>query len=265
MIKKNHNNPFSITKKNAVILGGSGLIGKDICNLFTKSSCNVYNLDINSFTKNKTNYKYFHFDLKDSENLEHNFNEILKKIKNIDIFVNCSFPTTEDWKTNNFDQIKLKSFRKNINYQLINSSWIIKKIADYMKANKKKGSIINLGSIYGFLGQDLSIYKNTKMRENFTYALIKGSVINSTHQFASYYGKYNIRVNTISPGGILGHVKGSSNKQNKTFITNYSNKTPLKRLCKPSEVAPAVQFLASDASSYITGINLIIDGGWSII
>ena len=265
MITKNYKNPFSLTNKNAVILGGNGLIGKDICALFTKSSCNVHNLDINSSVKNKINYNFHYFDLKDSDNLEYNFHEILKKIKKIDIFVNCSFPITEDWGINNFDQVKLKSFRKNINYQLINSSWIIKKIADYMKANKKKGSIINLGSIYGFLGQDLSIYKNTNMRENFTYALVKGGVINSTRQFASYYGKYNIRINTISPGGILGHVKGSSNKQNKKFISNYSSKTPLKRLCKSSEVAPAVQFLASDASSYITGINLIIDGGWSII
>jgi len=261
----NNNNPFSIKNKSALVLGGSGLIGKEICNLFIKSSCKVHNLDIESSLKNKNNYNFYYFDIKDNEYLEQNFSKILKKIKNIDIFVNCSFPITDDWSLNNFEKTNLKSFRKNINYQLINSSWLIKKTADFMKANKKKGSIINLGSIYGILGQDLSIYKNTKMKENFPYSLIKGGIINSTRQFASYYGKYNIRINTISPGGVRGHVKGFANQQSKIFIKNYSNKTPLKRLCDTSEIAPAVQFLAADASSYITGINLMIDGGWSII
>ena len=82
---------------------------------------------------------------------------------------------------------------------------------------------------------------------------------------ASYYGKYNIRVNTLCPGGISGHVAGKNTKQDKNFIKNYSNKVPLKRLGKANEVALAALFLASEASSYITGTTLIVDGGITAI
>ena len=122
-----------------------------------------------------------------------------------------------------------------------------------------------LSSIYGFLGQNMEMYKNTKMRENMNYSIIKGGIINLTRQLASYYGKFNIRVNTISPGGIIGSAKGLSKTQDIKFVKNYSKLTPLKRMGKPEEIASAIIFLASDSSSYITGSNLIIDGGWSII
>ena len=103
------------------------------------------------------------------------------------------------------------------------------------------------------------------MHENMTYSVIKGGIINFTRQIASYYGKYNIRINSISPGGLKGHIAGSRKKQSKKFLKNYTNKVPLKRMCSPDDVASAILFMSSDASSYITGSNLIIDGGWSIV
>ena len=121
------------------------------------------------------------------------------------------------------------------------------------------------GSIYGILGQDLSIYLNTKMEENMSYSIIKGGITNLTRQMASYYGKFNIRVNTICPGGIKGTVQGVMNKQEKNFVKNYSSKVPLSRLGNPNEISYPVLFLASEASSYITGSTLVVDGGWSII
>ena len=86
-----------------------------------------------------------------------------------------------------------------------------------MKKNKIRGSIILLSSIYGILGQDLNIYKGTKMTENVTYSVIKGGIVNFARQSSSYYGQFNIRVNSISPGGIKGHVAGSSKTQSKKF------------------------------------------------
>ena len=133
------------------------------------------------------------------------------------------------------------------------------------KKEKINGSLIQLGSIYGSIGQDLSIYKGTEMEENMTYAVIKGGVANLTRQMASYYGKYNIRINTLCAGGIEGHVAGSSHAQDSIFIKNYSNKTPLKRLGRSDEIASTALFLASDASSYITGSTLFVDGGITII
>ena len=103
------------------------------------------------------------------------------------------------------------------------------------------------------------------MKENMPYSIIKGGIINFTRQMASYYGRNNIRINTICPGGIKGLVKGVRNNQEKNFIKNYSNKVPLGRLANANEIAYPVLFLASDCSSYITGITLMVDGGWSII
>ena len=130
---------------------------------------------------------------------------------------------------------------------------------------KKSGSIIQLSSIYGIVGQDLSIYKGTKMKESMSYSIIKGGINNLTRQMASFYGQFSIRVNTISPGGVEGKIAGHKNKQSSKFIKIYSRKTALKRMAHPDDIAPAVVFLVSDAGSYITGFNLIIDGGWTII
>ena len=103
------------------------------------------------------------------------------------------------------------------------------------------------------------------MQENMPYAASKGGITNLTRQMASYYGQFNIRVNTICPGGIEGHVAGKHNEQNPVFIENYSIKTPIKRLGKAEEVASTSLFLASDASSYIAGTTIKVDGGWTCI
>ena len=134
-----------------------------------------------------------------------------------------------------------------------------------MSENKAGGSIIQFGSTYGVLGQDLTIYEGTDMVENMTYSAIKGGITNLTRLMASYYGKYNVRVNTICPGGISGHVAGKSNGQNPIFLKKYCNKTPLKRMGKPEEIASVVLFLSSKASAYVTGSTIMVDGGWSAI
>ena len=127
-----------------------------------------------------------------------------------------------------------------------------------MKKNKINGSIIQLSSIYGFLGQDGLLYKNTEINESLVYPAIKGAIINSVRSMAAYYGPKKIRVNCISPGGIYdGHSK--------LFLKKYNDKTPMRRMCRADDIAYAALFLASDASSYITGTNLVVDGGFSII
>ena len=204
------------------------------------------------------NYKFTPFDISDFDNLDFNISKIIKKYGCPDVFINCSYPKTEDWVKNNFLNIKLKSFNKNINLQLISSSWILKIFADEMKKSKKLGSIIQLSSIYGLVGQNLNIYKNTNMRENFSYSIIKGGQSNLVKQMASYYGKYRIRVNAVCAGGVF-------DKQNKIFVKNYTKQVPIKRMAKAHEISSTIIFLSSDASSYITGSNLVVDGGWTSI
>ena len=90
-------------------------------------------------------------------------------------------------------------------------------------------------------------------------------ILNFSRQLASYYGSSGIRINSICSGGVKGHVKGILKRQDKKFIKNYSKNCPMGRLALPDEVAYSVLFLASEASSYITGTSLVVDGGWSAI
>ena len=126
-----------------------------------------------------------------------------------------------------------------------------------MIKKNKGGSIIQTGSIYGVVGQDVEIYKNTTLNENVSYSLIKGGIVNLTRLMASYYGKHKIRVNCLCPGGV------EDKNMNSLFKKRYINKVPLKRFCKPEEIASCVLFLGSDASSYITGATVMVDGGWT--
>tara|TARA_B110000208_G_C11522156_1_gene341062 strand:- start:281 stop:685 length:405 start_codon:yes stop_codon:yes gene_type:complete len=125
-------------------------------------------------------------------------------------------------------------------------------------AKQKSGSIINMASMYGVVAPDFTVYDGTNMTMPAGYAAIKGGLVNLTRYIASYFGPQNIRVNTVSPGGIF-------DNQNITFVQNYEKKVPMRRMGTPDDIAPSVVFLLSDESKYITGQNIIIDGGWTAI
>ena len=124
--------------------------------------------------------------------------------------------------------------------------------------SQNEGSIINFASIYGQVGPDFTVYDGTDMTSPVAYSAIKGGVISLTKYLASYFGKNNIRVNCISPGGIFNH-------QNSIFVDNYNKKVPMRRMGKPEDISPLVAFLLSDGATYITGQNIAIDGGWTAI
>jgi len=256
----NYQNKFKNKNKLAYIVGGSGLIGREITVAILSSGANAILLDIKK-TKNisKKNCYYQYFDCSDTQNLSNNFKKVLHKFGSPNIFINCSYPRTKDWSKNSFKDISFTSFKKNLDIHLNSYAWLSKLAAESMVIKKKGGSIIQLSSIYGVVGQNQNIYKGTKMKENMTYSLIKGGINNLSRQMASYYGKYNIRVNSLCPGGI----KVSSHHSR--FIKNYCLHVPLKRFCTATDVASAALFLSSDASSYITGTNLVVDGGWTCI
>ena len=137
--------------------------------------------------------------------------------------------------------------------------YICQKVLQVMK-DQKNGSIVNVGSIYGVVGNDFSLYEEYGGTSPAAYSAIKGGLINFTRYLASYYGKYNVRVNCMSPGGVL-----DEKKQHPSFIKRYSEKSLLKRLGSAEEMAPAITFLLSDDASFITGHNLMVDGGWTAI
>ncbi len=255
---------FDFTKKNIYVIGGSGLIGEHTSKLFSELNANVIILDLKKPKNLKKHYLFVKFDIKSIEKF--NFENIFKKFGYPHVFINCSYPRDKNWSKSSFQKLKFESVKSNINLHLNSFIWTAKIFADVMVKKNIKGNIILLSSIYGFLGQDLTLYEKTNMNENAIYSAIKSGIINYVRQMASYYGKFQIRVNSISPGGIYGHnAETKSNKQNAIFLKNYSKKTPLSRLAHAEEIASSIIFLCSDNSSYTTGSNLIIDGGISSI
>ena len=253
---------FNLSQKTVFIVGSNGLIGREIVEACLDAEAKIICFDVK---KNKTyfkNNKKIFFEKLNVENLQNInvfFSKIIKKYGPPNCFVNTSYPKTKDWSKNSYKKISLKSFNKNILMHMNSYIWIAKIIADLMIKNKvKNGSIVQLSSIYGILGQDSNLYKNTKMSESMSYAAIKGGINNSIRSMAAYYGAKNIRINSICAGGVY-------DSQDKIFIKRYNKKTPLGRMAKPSEIAMSSLFLLSNASSYITGTNLVVDGGFSIL
>ena len=265
---------FRLDEKTAFVVGGLGLIGSEVSIAIAIAGAKTIVLDIESergqlFKKemNKKGYDgdFKSFDCADMKQLDNNFSVLLNEYGCPDIFINCSYPRTKDWGKSSFREATLVSFQKNVDLHMNSYAWLARLAAEAMVRNGNGGSIIQLGSIYGIVGQDLTVYEGTDMHENMTYAAIKGGIMNLSRQMASYYGQYNIRINTLCPGGLEGHVAGKSSIQDLKFVEQYSKKTPLKRMGKVEEVASVALFLASDAASYITGATIMVDGGWTVI
>ena len=244
-----------LENKIIIITGGNGLLGKEFINFIKREGGICINLDINH--KTNSDLSNINCNITNSDEVLSSLNLIIKKYHRIDGLINNAYPRTSDWGVK-FEETPLLSWKKNIDDQLNSHFFITQQISKFM-LNNKCGSIINIASIYGIQAPDFSIYENIDMlNPPAAYSAIKGGLINLTKYLASYLGPNNIRVNSISPGGIF-------NNQNPHFVINYSKKVPLQRMGTPQDIAPAVVFLLSDDSKYITGHNLIIDGGWTIV
>ena len=119
-----------------------------------------------------------------------------------------------------------------------------------------RGSVINISSIYGVVANDPSLYEGTDMKQAPDYTFIKGGMINFTRYLANYYGKQGVRANCICPGGYY-------NDQPGPFVDNYNKRVPVGRMLENDDIKGAAVFLASDASQYVTGTALMVDGGWT--
>ena len=265
---------FRLDKKKAFVIGGVGLIGREVSTAFAMAGAKTIVLDLDSerghsfemeLNKKGYNVSFMTFDCADMDQIDNNFSELIEKTGCPDVFINCSYPRTADWVKSSFQDITLASYQGNVDIHLNSHVWFSRLVAEAMTERGAGGSIIQLGSTYGIVGQDLTVYEDTEMNENMTYAVIKGGISNLTRLMASYYGQFNIRVNTLCPGGLVGHVAGKSDTQNPVFVEQYGNKTPLKRMGRAEEVASTALFLASDAASYMTGATIMVDGGWTAL
>ena len=244
----------SLKNKIVIITGGNGLLGKVIINRLNSEGAFCINFEINHDTNEDLSKVYC--DITNSDSVDKALNLVFSKYSRVDGLVNNAYPRTKDWGEK-FEDIKLKSWENNISWQLNSYFYISQRVLIQMGL-QNEGSIVNMASIYGVVGPDFSVYEGTTITMPAAYSAIKGGLINFTRYLASYFGPKNIRVNAVSPGGIF-------DNQNKKFVNNYSKKVPMGRLGKPEDVAPTVAFLLSDDSKYITGQNIVIDGGWTSI
>jgi NAD(P)-dependent dehydrogenase (short-subunit alcohol dehydrogenase family) len=253
-----YRNLFSCKDKVALVTGGLGLIGKEIVRGLNDLGAFVCIADINEDQmkglNNPTAVNYQNLDITSEDSIRHTLEAVIRQFKKIDILVNCAYPRTGDWGAR-CEDVSFDSWKMNVNGHLGGYFLCCQKVAEQMKL-QGGGSIINFASIYGIVAPDMSIYEGTPMTMPVAYSAIKGGVIAFSKYMASYYAKHNIRVNCVSPGGIF-------DKQPDSFVEKYVAKTPLGRMGTPKDMVGAVLYLASDASLYVTGHNLIVDGGWT--
>lgn len=244
----------SLENKIIVVTGGSGLIGTSIIQNLSAKGAIAINADINVIDNLAEGV--IKCDVSDKKSIERILQNVIACYGRIDGWVNNAYPRTSDWG-NTFENIDFASWNRNFELQLASIFLCSQLILKTMK-EQRFGSIVNMASIYGVVGPDFSVYEGSAMTMPAAYSAIKGGVINFTRYLASYYGPYGIRVNCVSPGGIF-------NDQVKQFVSNYERKVPLRRMGLATDISPAVTFLLSEEASYITGHNLIVDGGWTAI
>lgn len=255
---------FSLDNKTIIITGACGLLGREICKALAELHARIVLADIDIMAAEKLQEELrdvygasvtaFPLDISSEDSVDKLVDELSKQTISVDGLVNNAYPRNITYGTI-FENITMDSWRENIDMHLNGYFNVSQKIARVMM-QQRQGNIVNITSIYGMLGPDFSIYEGTTMTMPAEYAAIKGAIINFTRYLATYLATYNIRVNCISPGGIF-------NEQPVSFVEKYKQRTPMGRMGKPEDIAGGVLFLLSNLSSYMTGQNLVIDGGWS--
>jgi NAD(P)-dependent dehydrogenase (short-subunit alcohol dehydrogenase family) len=237
-----------------IVTGGCGLIGREIVADIQRKGGITVNADMG--VKTDLEYGLFHLDIANDRSVYEMVTAVFEKYGKIDGLVNSAYPRTKDWGAK-FEHVTPESWRQNVDMQM-NSCFVTCQAVLKIMEKQRFGSIVNIASIYGVVGNDFTLYEDYGGTSAAAYAAIKGGIINFTRYLASYYGRRNIRVNCISPGGIFDH-------QHPSFLSKYEAKVPMGRMGNPDDIAPPVSFMLSDEAKYITGQNLVVDGGWTAI
>lgn len=263
------NDLINLNGRTAVITGSTGNLGCQIAASLAELGADLILTDregsdysqvieiIKSYS-NAVNYHVIDCDLENEESRIELIKTIEQRIERLDILINnAAFAGTADlegWNTN-FYQQSLDSWRRAFEVNLTSVFHLSRDLSQKMISGNN-GSIINIGSIYASHGPDYSLYDGTDMGNPAAYAASKGGLIQFTKWLATTLAP-NIRVNSVSPGGVF-------RNQPESFVRKYKEKTPLARMANNDDIKGVIAFLSSDLSLYITGQDIMLDGGWSI-
>lgn len=263
---------FSLKNKVAVVTGATGLLGKQHCLALAKAGANVVALDISKYkcdklsTELKIDLLGVEADVTDKDSLQKANELILSMFGKIDILVNNAaindmFESPKSaLEQSRFENYPLELWQKSIDVN-VTGTFLCSQVFGSQMLKQKKGSIINIASTYGIVAPDQSLYRDENGNQKFykppAYSTTKGAILSFTKYLAAYWGNSGIRVNALSPGGV-------ENSQDEFFIKTYSSRTPLGRMAHSKDYKGALIFLASEASAYMTGANLVVDGGFTI-
>ena len=261
---------FDVKGRVIVVTGALGFLGSTYSQGFSQAGANVAIIDLDGEScqrrakeitqKTGTEPSGIGCDVADKEAVGKMVKQVISRYGHIDVLINNAAIQTEHFFAP-FEEYPVEDWNEVMSVNISGMFLCAQAVAKEME-KRKAGSIINISSIYGVVAPDQRIYagaihQGKKINTPLAYSTTKGSVISFTRYLAVYLAQYGIRVNAVTPGGVY-------NGQNETFVARYSERCPMSRMAKPEEIFNAVYFLASDASSYITGHNLVVDGGWTI-
>lgn len=265
---------FSLINKAAVITGASGILGRTFCRGLLEAGADIAMIDIDTIALDtladelKGTYRDRRItvhccDVSEPDQVKCSVQEIASIHGRIDILHNNAATKTEnlDQYFQRFEDYTLGDWRKVMSVNLDGMFLMAQAVGNVMLSSCSRGSIIQTSSIYGLLAPDNriyegSLYMGTQINTPAVYAVSKSGVIGLSNYLATYWANKGIRVNTIVPGGV-------ESGQNEIFKQKYSSRIPMQRMAHADEMVGTLVYLASDASSYVTGQTFPIDGGLS--
>ena len=259
---------MNLRGRTVLITGGAGHIGRAMADALAELGASVAIADLNEENcrlaangleeRHKVQTAVFALNLEEEESVTSLPGRVAEQLGSLDVLINCAaFVGTsglEGWVVP-FEEQSVDTWRRAIEVNLTSVFTLTQASAPLLKASGH-GSIINISSIYGVYGPDLRLYDGTAMGSPAAYAASKGGLLQFTRWCSTVLAP-DIRVNAITPGGVF-------RNQEARFVERYEAKTPLKRMATEEDFKGAVSFFASDLSVYVTGQNLMVDGGWGV-
>jgi NAD(P)-dependent dehydrogenase (short-subunit alcohol dehydrogenase family) len=254
--------PFDLQGRVAMITGACGFLGREHCDALAESGARVVVVDVDAAACSRVAEELaarrgvavlaVATDITDRDAVQSLTRRVLERFGRIDVLVNnAQLQLASSWVE--FEELAVEDWRRILDVNLTGTFLCCQAVGAHMR-RERRGSIINFGSIYGMIGPDFRVYDGTPFTTAAVYSASKAGIYGLTRYLATHYGPHNVRVNAVTPGGIF-------NGHKDPFLGAYNERVPMRRMGEARELRGVMQFLASDASTYVTGQNIPVDGG----